>query len=58
MYAYEVPATCRLGRALSVTEQERVIGRTKLEDIEMDDDVKPGQFHVALNVIEDADGSG
>ena len=27
--------------SLSVTEQERVIGRTKLDDIELDDDEKP-----------------
>jgi porphyrinogen peroxidase len=43
--------------SLSVTEQERVIGRTKLEDIEMDDDVKPADSHIALNVIEDEDGN-
>ncbi|MBI3213233.1 MAG: Dyp-type peroxidase [Mycobacterium sp.] len=43
--------------ALSVTEQERVIGRTKLEDIEMDDDVKPPNSHLALNVITDDDGN-
>ncbi len=43
--------------ALSVTEQELVIGRTKLEDIEMDDAVKPANSHLALNVIEDADGN-
>ena len=43
--------------ALSVTEQERVIGRSKLEDIEMDDAVKPANSHIALNVIEDADGN-
>ncbi len=43
--------------ALSVTEQERVIGRTKLEDIELGDDVKPANSHVALNVIEDDDGN-
>jgi len=43
--------------ALSVAEQERVIGRTKLEDIEFPDDVKPANSHVALNVIEDADGN-
>ena len=43
--------------ALSVTEQERVIGRTKLEDIELDDDVKPSNSHVALNVIEDDEGN-
>lgn len=43
--------------SLSVTEQENVIGRTKLEDIELDDAVKPANSHVALNVIEDADGN-
>lgn len=43
--------------ALSVTEQERVIGRSKLEDIEMADDVKPPNSHVALNVINDDDGN-
>jgi putative iron-dependent peroxidase len=43
--------------SLSVTEQERVIGRTKLEDIELDDDQKPADSHLALNVIEDADGT-
>jgi porphyrinogen peroxidase len=43
--------------ALSVTEQELVIGRTKLEDIEMDDDAKPATAHIALNVIEDDDGN-
>ena len=38
--------------ALTVEAQERVIGRTKLEDIEFDDDVKPANAHIALNVIE------
>jgi putative iron-dependent peroxidase len=38
--------------ALSVEEQEQVIGRTKLEDIELDDDVKPSNAHSALNTIE------
>ncbi|TQF74272.1 Dyp-type peroxidase [Rhodococcus spelaei] len=42
--------------ALPVPEQERVIGRTKLEDIEMTDDVKPANSHVALNAVKDADG--
>jgi putative iron-dependent peroxidase len=37
---------------LSVEEQELVIGRTKLEDIELDDAVKPTNAHNALNVIE------
>ena len=43
--------------SLSVTEQELVIGRTKLEDIELDDDAKPANSHIALNVIEDEDGN-
>ncbi len=41
---------------LSVEEQERVIGRTKLADIELADDVKPSNSHVALNTIVDFDG--
>jgi putative iron-dependent peroxidase len=43
--------------SLSVEEQERVIGRTKLDDIELDDDVKPANSHLALNVIEDDEGN-
>lgn len=43
--------------ALSVEEQERAIGRSKLQDLEMADDVKPSNSHVALNTIEDADGT-
>jgi len=43
--------------ALPVSEQERVIGRTKLSDIELPDDVKPTNSHVALNTIVDDDGS-
>lgn len=43
--------------SLSVEEQERAIGRTKLDDIELDDDVKPANSHVALNVIEDDEGN-
>ena len=43
--------------ALSVQEQERVIGRTKLDDIELDDAVKPANSHVALNVITDEQGN-
>jgi putative iron-dependent peroxidase len=42
--------------ALPVLEQERVIGRTKLSDIEFDDDVKPANSHTALTVIEDENG--
>jgi putative iron-dependent peroxidase len=41
----------------STEEQERVIGRTKLDDIELDDDVKPANSHVALNVITDDEGN-
>lgn len=43
--------------ALSTTEQEWVIGRTKQDDIELSDDVKPVNSHVALNVIEDDEGN-
>jgi putative iron-dependent peroxidase len=42
--------------ALSVGEQERIIGRSKLSDIEMPDDIKAANSHVALNTIVDADG--
>ena len=43
--------------ALAVEEQEKVIGRTKLSDIEMPDDIKPANSHVALNTIEEPDGT-
>lgn len=43
--------------SLSVTEQELVIGRTKLENVELDDEVKPADAHIALNVITDEDGT-
>jgi putative iron-dependent peroxidase len=43
--------------ALTVEQQERVIGRTKLSDIEIDDDEKAPDAHIALNVIEDPDGN-
>jgi putative iron-dependent peroxidase len=42
--------------ALAVAEQERVVGRTKLNDIELADDVKPANSHVALTTIVDEDG--
>ena len=41
---------------LPVEQQERIIGRTKLDDIELDDAVKPADSHVALNTIVDEDG--
>lgn len=44
-------------RALGTEEQERVIGRTKLDDIELPDDVKPSNSHVALNSVTDEDGN-
>jgi porphyrinogen peroxidase len=43
--------------ALPVEAQERAIGRTKLNDIELPDDVKPADSHVALNTIVDEDGT-
>ena len=42
--------------ALPVEAQEKVVGRTKLADIELSDDLKPSNSHVALNVITDPDG--
>ena len=41
--------------ALPTEEQELIIGRTKLSDIELDDEVKPTNAHNALTVI-DEDG--
>ncbi|MDT5005313.1 MAG: porphyrinogen peroxidase [Mycobacterium sp.] len=43
--------------SLSTEEQERAMGRTKLDDIEMADAVKPVNSHIALNVITDPDGN-
>ncbi len=43
--------------ALAVEDQERVIGRSKLSDIELPDDVKPSNSHVALNTIIEPDGT-
>jgi putative iron-dependent peroxidase len=34
-----------------IEEQERIVGRTKLSDIELDDDVKPAFAHNALTTI-------
>ncbi|MGV9709451.1 Dyp-type peroxidase [Gordonia sp. NPDC003424] len=42
--------------ALPVQDQEAAIGRTKSDNIEMSDDVKPANSHIALNVVEDANG--
>jgi putative iron-dependent peroxidase len=42
--------------ALPVEQQERAMGRTKLNDIELPDEQKPANSHVALNTIVDEDG--
>ena len=39
--------------ALPTEAQERIIGRTKLSDIELDDSLKPTSAHNALTVIEE-----
>jgi putative iron-dependent peroxidase len=39
--------------ALSTAEQERVIGRTKLADIELDESTKPSNSHSALTTLEE-----
>ena len=43
--------------ALTVEEQEAVVGRTKLDDMELPDDEKADNAHITLNVIEDDDGN-
>ncbi|WP_327690583.1 MULTISPECIES: Dyp-type peroxidase [unclassified Streptomyces] len=43
--------------ALPVETQEKIIGRTKLSDIELDDSAKPADSHVALTTITDPDGT-
>ena len=43
--------------ALSVEDQERAIGRTKLSDIEFADEDKPPNSHLTLNTIIDPDGT-
>ncbi len=47
----------RSWNALPIEEQEKVIGRSKLSDIEMADGVKPANSHVALNTIVEPDGT-
>jgi len=41
---------------LTVEAQEKVIGRTKLADIELDEEAKPSNSHSALTVITDENG--
>lgn len=43
-------------KRLKVDAQEHVMGRSKLESIEMDDDEKPDNAHIARTVIEDEEG--
>jgi putative iron-dependent peroxidase len=38
---------------LSVEDQERVIGRTKLDSVELDDEAKPATAHIARVTIEE-----
>ena len=41
---------------LKVDAQEQVMGRTKLESIELEDKVKPANAHIARTVVEDEEG--
>ncbi|MFE7169973.1 Dyp-type peroxidase [Streptomyces sp. NPDC057616] len=43
--------------ALPVEAQEHAVGRSKLNDIELDDKVKPADAHVALTSITEPDGT-
>ncbi|MFI5714234.1 Dyp-type peroxidase [Nocardia sp. NPDC051750] len=52
-YLHDLPAW----RALPVQEQERVIGRTKLEDFEFADADKPADSHIAVNQVIEPDGT-
>ncbi len=52
-YAHDLDAW----NGLSVEEQEAVFGRRKLSDIEIPDEQKAPNSHLALNVIEDAAGN-
>ncbi|MEU5303211.1 Dyp-type peroxidase [Streptomyces noursei] len=44
-------------RSLTVEQQERAVGRTKSTNVEMPDDIKPADSHVAPNTIVDDDGA-
>jgi len=52
-YVHDLDAWDRL----SVEQQELAVGRTKLSDIELADEDKPSNSHVALNTIVDEDGT-
>ncbi|MEE1816838.1 Dyp-type peroxidase [Streptomyces sp. SP18ES09] len=51
-YVHDMPAW----DALTVEQQEHVIGRGKGSNIELSDDVKPPDSHVALNTVTDENG--
>jgi putative iron-dependent peroxidase len=51
-YLHDLPAW----DALPTEEQELIVGRTKLTDLELPDEVKPADSHLALNVITGPDG--
>jgi putative iron-dependent peroxidase len=46
-YLHDMPAW----NALTIEAQERIIGRTKLSDIELADNVKPSSAHNALTIL-------
>jgi porphyrinogen peroxidase len=46
----------RAWSSLPIEEQEKVIGRYKMSDVEMPDEVKPADSHSALAGIEDENG--
>ena len=52
-YVHNMPAW----EAVAVPEQERVIGRSKADDVEIAADVMPANSHVALNSLEDEGGA-
>ncbi|TSH76894.1 Dyp-type peroxidase [Acinetobacter sp. RF15A] len=43
-------------KKLKVDAQEQVMGRSKLESIELEDETKPADAHVARTVVEDEEG--
>ena len=51
-YVHDLPAW----DALTIEQQELAMGRTKLSDLELPDELKPPNAHIALNVIEDENG--
>ena len=52
-YLHDLPGW----NALPVEAQERAVGRRKLSDIELPDELKPADSHVALTTITDPDGT-